>query len=54
MQWNPVMQLIEWMRTGYYPDYNSLVLNIEYICVIMTVLIFLGLTGERLLRHRRI
>lgn len=54
LQWNPVMQLIEWMRTGYYPDYNSLVLNIEYICVIMTVLIFLGLTGERLLRHRRI
>lgn len=54
LKWNPVMQLIEWMRTGYYPDYNSIVLDIEYICIIMIVLIFLGLTGERLFRHRRI
>lgn len=53
LKWNPVLHLVEWMRTGYYPNYDSAILDITYPVFVAGVLIFLGLAGERLYRKKR-
>ncbi|WP_019953550.1 ABC transporter permease [Yoonia vestfoldensis] len=53
LQWNPVLHLVEWMRHGFYPNYNSSVLNPWYPVAVGAGLLFLGLAGERLFRRRR-
>lgn len=53
LKWNPVLHAVEWMRNGYYPNYDSLVLDKTYILSIAIILIFIGLFGERLTRIRR-
>lgn len=53
LKWNPVLHAIEWMRNGYYPNYDSRVLDKSYILSIAVILIFIGLAGERLTRNRR-
>lgn len=54
IKWNPVLHLVEWMRTGYYPNYNSSVLDKGYPLKITIVMILLGLAGERLFRKKRV
>ncbi|MDF7801157.1 ABC transporter permease [Pontiellaceae bacterium B1224] len=53
LQWNPVLHLIEWFRTGYYSNYNSTVLNKEYLFLFALLILLIGLIGERLTRKRR-
>lgn len=53
LKWNPVLHAVEWMRNGYYSNYDSQVLDKTYILSIAVVLIFIGLAGERLTRNRR-
>ena len=53
LQWNPVLHLVEWFRYGYYPNYDSMILNIWYPVSIGTALLLLGLSGERLFRRAR-
>jgi ABC-type polysaccharide/polyol phosphate export systems, permease component len=31
LSFNPLLQMIEWMRVAYYPDYPTLVLDKAYI-----------------------
>jgi capsular polysaccharide transport system permease protein len=54
LKWNPVLHLVEWMRTGYYPNYNSIVLDKTYPLGIAMILILFGLAGERIYRKKRV
>lgn len=53
IKWNPVLHIVEYMRTGYYPNYDSQVLNIYYPIGVTMLLILLGLFGERIYRKAR-
>ncbi|NNJ71353.1 MAG: ABC transporter permease [Kiritimatiellales bacterium] len=54
LKWNPVLHLVEWMRAGYYPNYESTVLDKTYLLAFALILILLGLIGERLYRKKRV
>lgn len=51
LKWNPVLHAVEWMRNGYYADYDSMVLDKAYLVVVGAILVFVGLAGERLTRR---
>lgn len=53
IKWNPVLHLVEWVRTGYYPNYYSEILNVFYPLAIALVLTLIGLTAERFTRKKR-
>ena len=53
LQWNPVLHLVEWVRSGYYLNYESTVLDRSYPSGIATLLVLVGLTGERVFRKKR-
>ena len=54
LKWNPVLHLVEWMRTGYYPNYYSTILDKTYLLWVMMFLILFGLAGERVFRKQRV
>jgi capsular polysaccharide transport system permease protein len=54
LEWNPVLHLVEWMRMGYYPNYDSTVLDKTYPLGIAMILILFGLAGERFYRKNRV
>jgi capsular polysaccharide transport system permease protein len=54
LQWNPVLHLVEWFRHGFYPNYNSMILDMSYPVGVGIAMLLLGLTGERLFRRARI
>jgi len=51
--WNPVLHTVEWVRNGYYVNYDSRVLDKSYVVGLALCLVFTGLAGERLTRSRR-
>lgn len=53
IKWNPVLHCVEWMRNGYYANYNSRVLDEFYVLTVAVILILIGLLGERLTRQQR-
>ena len=53
LKWNPVLHLIEWIRDGYYPNYDSRVLDKTYLFSLIFIFIFLGLLFERKFRNKR-
>lgn len=53
LQWNPVLHLVEWFRHGFYPNYNSVLLNVWYPISVGAAMLLLGLAGERLFRRER-
>jgi len=53
LAWHPLLQAIEWMRTAYYPDYSSLVLDRGYVLRFSLVSLAAGLLLERLTRRLR-
>lgn len=53
LQWNPILHLVEWFRHGFYPNYNSMVLDAWYPVAIGIAMLFLALAGERLFRRAR-
>ncbi len=53
LQWNPVLHLVEWFREGFYPNYNSLVLDRSYPFYLGISLLLVGLAGERFFRKLR-
>lgn len=53
LKWNPVLHCVEWMRNGYYSNYDSRVLDEVYVISIALLLLLFGLAGERLTRSRR-
>jgi len=53
LSWNPILHAVEWMRDGFYPNYDSTVLDRAYLMKTILLLMVAGLTGERLFRKRR-
>ncbi|SDT94938.1 ABC transporter permease [Stappia sp. ES.058] len=53
MSWNPLLQAIDWMRVGYYSNYNSLVLDLRYLWICIGIFLVIGMGGERLYRKNR-
>jgi capsular polysaccharide transport system permease protein len=53
LKWNPVLHCVEWMRNGYYANYDSRVLDQTYVLTVAVILTLVGLLGERLTRQQR-
>lgn len=53
LQWNPVLHLVEWFRHGFYPNYNSTLLDVWYPVGVGAGMLVVGLAGERLFRQAR-
>jgi capsular polysaccharide transport system permease protein len=47
LQWNPVLHGVEWMRTAYYLDYPTQVLDKGYLLRFAASTLFIGLVAER-------
>jgi capsular polysaccharide transport system permease protein len=47
LRWNPMLQVIEWVRQSWWAPYRSPVLNIPYIFGFIVLLFFFGLAFER-------
>lgn len=54
LKWNPILHLVEWVRSGYYPNYQSSVIQPAYPIALAVLLTLLGLAGERLFRKKRV
>lgn len=52
LSWSPVVQGVEWMREAYYETYHSQVLDKGYLLAWGLGSLCLGLSLERLLRHK--
>ena len=50
--YQPVLQLVEWMRSAYYQGYGDLVLDQKYPIILGLIFMFLGLLLERAIRGR--
>lgn len=53
LKWNPVLHCVEWIRNGWYANYDSHVLDRFYLLAVALCLTLVGLAGERLTRSRR-
>ena len=51
LSFNPVLQIVEWIRSAYYPGSEFRHLDKSYAIVCGIVCLALGLAGERLLRQ---
>jgi capsular polysaccharide transport system permease protein len=52
MAYNPLLQLVEWLRSAYYTSYDSELINKAMILWVGGISLTLGLIGERFLRGR--
>jgi glucose-1-phosphate thymidylyltransferase len=50
LAYNPLLQVIEWMRSAYYEGYGDLVLDRTYVLSVAAMTLFLGLLLERAMR----
>lgn len=51
LSWNPVVHAVEWMRSAFYPTYNSQVLDKQYLLAFGLGSLCTGLALERLVRR---
>lgn len=52
MVYNPLLHLVEWLRSAYYTSYNTDLINKSIILWVGGIGLMLGLIGERFLRGR--
>ncbi len=52
--WNPLLHLIEWLRSGFFPGFDSQYVDRGYALGWALVLFFLGLAAERVSRRRAV
>jgi capsular polysaccharide transport system permease protein len=52
MAYNPLLQLVEWLRSAYYTSYDSELINKFLILWVGSISLTLGLIGERFLRGK--
>ena len=50
--YNPLLNLVEWLRSAYYASYDGDLVNKPLVLGTATVALFLGLLGERFLRNK--
>ena len=48
---NPILNLVEWMRSAYFTSYDPDLINKSMVLVVATTCLFIGLAGERYLRN---
>lgn len=53
LYWNPVIHVVELMRTGFYSNYNSTILDPGYPIFVGLMMLFVGLAAERFTRKSR-
>lgn len=53
LYWNPVIHLVEWMREGFYSNYNSSIFDPRYPLFVALIMLAIGLAGERFTRKSR-
>ncbi|RDL47453.1 Polysialic acid transport protein KpsM [Ensifer sp. M14] len=51
LSWNPVVHAVEWMRSAFYPTYNSQVLDKPYLLSFGLGALCIGLLLERIVRR---
>jgi capsular polysaccharide transport system permease protein len=54
LSWNPLLHAIDWLRVGYYPNYNSLVLDLGFLWFCVALFLAIALCMERLYRKHRV
>jgi capsular polysaccharide transport system permease protein len=47
LNWNPMLQLIEWLRNSMAPSYPAAEVNVGYLCILTLVTLTIGLLLER-------
>ncbi len=52
MAYNPLVHLVEWMRSAYFASYDSSEIAKTYVLGIASVTLLLGLLGERFMRNK--
>ena len=52
MLWNPILHCVELVRDGWFPSYHAHHASVAYVLGCTVVLLFAGLTLERVVRHR--
>jgi capsular polysaccharide transport system permease protein len=52
MQYNPLLHLVEWVRSAYYASYDTEQINKTLVVGLAGITLIIGLAGERLLRGK--
>lgn len=52
VEYNPLYNLVEWLRSAYYASYDPDLVNKTLVVGAATIALLLGLLGERLLRNK--
>lgn len=52
LSFNPLLQIVEWLRSAYYEGYGDAILDRYYAVGFSVVLLFVGLVTERVFRGR--
>ena len=52
IDFNPILHVVEWFRTGFYTSFNSEFYDVEYVATVSLVIFIFGLMAERITRKR--
>ncbi|PTW61018.1 capsular polysaccharide transport system permease protein [Breoghania corrubedonensis] len=52
LSWNPMMHCIEWLRSGFFPEFHSTVVDVGYVLSFTFGGLFLALVLERVFRNK--
>lgn len=52
LEWNPLYQVVNWLRSAYYTDNTLIEVDRLYLVGVASIFLLLGLLGERLLRGK--
>ena len=52
MLYNPLLHAVELVRAGWFPEYDARFVDLRYCLVWIVSLAFIGLSLERVVRHR--
>lgn len=50
--YNPLFQIVEWLRSAYYTSYDPYLVDKAYVIEVASISLVLGLLGERFLRGK--
>ncbi len=48
LSYNPLLHMMDWFRSGFYPSFNSTLYDVKYTLIVTFVVFFIGLLAERL------
>lgn len=53
LSWNPILHAIDLFRVGYYASYQSRTLDLSYLWMCISLIVFISLGSERLFRKKQ-